>query len=154
MTRIDMTPGTAPEGAITEALPPVIRPDGRVYQPRKIAAYAVADADEDLSGVTVLGTHDMAIAQKMASGYAEWQLGRGSAALDPEVGWFREGYENGRPMWQRDPVKGRAGVMFHGLREGPDPLEHPLCPGGCGCRPGTDDADARECGCDGGCCGD
>ena len=32
--------------------------------------------------------------------------------------------------------------------------EHPLCPGGCGCRLGTDDADARECGCDGGCCGD
>jgi hypothetical protein len=31
---------------------------------------------------------------------------------------------------------------------------NPLCPGGCGCRLGTDDADARECGCDGGCCGD
>jgi NTP pyrophosphatase (non-canonical NTP hydrolase) len=29
-----------------------------------------------------------------------------------------------------------------------------LCPGGCGCRLGTDDADARECGCDGGCCGE
>lgn len=27
-----------------------------------------------------------------------------------------------------------------------------LCPGGCGCRLGTEDADARECGCDGGCC--
>lgn len=27
------------------------------------------------------------------------------------------------------------------------------CPGGCGCRLGTDDADRRECGCDGGCCG-
>jgi hypothetical protein len=32
--------------------------------------------------------------------------------------------------------------------------DHPLCPGGCGCRLGTDDADRRECGCDGGCCGD
>ena len=30
--------------------------------------------------------------------------------------------------------------------------EHQLCPGGCGCRLGTDDADRRECGCDGGCC--
>lgn len=28
----------------------------------------------------------------------------------------------------------------------------PLCPGGCGCRLGTDDADRRECGCDEGCC--
>ena len=32
--------------------------------------------------------------------------------------------------------------------------EHPPCPGGCGCRLGTDDADRFECGCDGGCCGD
>ncbi len=29
-----------------------------------------------------------------------------------------------------------------------------LCPGGCGCRLGTDDADARECGCDGPCTGE
>ena len=28
----------------------------------------------------------------------------------------------------------------------------PLCPGGCGCRLGTDDADRLECGCDAGCC--
>jgi hypothetical protein len=27
-----------------------------------------------------------------------------------------------------------------------------MCPGGCGCRLGTDDADRRECGCDEGCC--
>jgi hypothetical protein len=27
-----------------------------------------------------------------------------------------------------------------------------LCPGGCGCRLGTEDADARECGCEDGCC--
>lgn len=26
------------------------------------------------------------------------------------------------------------------------------CPGGCGCRLGTDDADRLECGCDEGCC--
>jgi hypothetical protein len=29
-----------------------------------------------------------------------------------------------------------------------------MCPGGCGCRLGTDDADRRECGCDEGCCGE
>jgi hypothetical protein len=27
-----------------------------------------------------------------------------------------------------------------------------LCPSGCGCRIGTDDADRSECGCDAGCC--
>jgi len=35
-----------------------------------------------------------------------------------------------------------------------DDVEHPPCPGGCGCRLGTDDADRFECGCDGGCCDD
>jgi hypothetical protein len=29
-----------------------------------------------------------------------------------------------------------------------------MCPGGCGCRLGTDDADRLECGCDAGCCGE
>lgn len=29
-----------------------------------------------------------------------------------------------------------------------------MCPGGCGCRLGSDDPDARECGCDGGCNGE
>lgn len=29
----------------------------------------------------------------------------------------------------------------------------PKCPAGCGCRIGTEDADARECGCDGPCTG-
>lgn len=33
------------------------------------------------------------------------------------------------------------------------PAEPEMCPDGCGCRLGTEDADARECGCDGPCCG-
>jgi hypothetical protein len=32
------------------------------------------------------------------------------------------------------------------------PETAPMCPGGCGCRLGTDDADRFECGCDEGCC--
>jgi hypothetical protein len=39
-----------------------------------------------------------------------------------------------------------AGCPVHGDGDGPQ------CPGGCGCRLGTDDADRFECGCDGGCC--
>ena len=34
------------------------------------------------------------------------------------------------------------------------PVEPELCPGGCGCRLGTEDADRFECGCDEGCCDD
>lgn len=99
------------------ALEPVTRPDGRVYRPRKVVACAVADDGEFLSGVCVLGTHDLAVAQVLADRYAAWQLGKGSVALEPEAGWFREGYESGRLMWVRDPAKGRAGVMFHKVGE-------------------------------------
>ena len=109
---------TTDERPAMTALEPVTRPDGRIYRPTKIAAYAVADEDDLLSGVAVLGTHDMAVAQRLADQYAAWQLGSGSVALEPETGWFREGYSNGQPMWIRDPVKGRAGVMFHEIREG------------------------------------
>jgi hypothetical protein len=98
---------------------PVTRPDGRIYRPRKIVACAVADEDELLSGVVVLGTHDAGRAQPLADAYACWQLGTGYVATDPETGWFREGYEAGRPMWVRDENKGRAGVFFHGIAEVP-----------------------------------
>ena len=63
-----MTSGTAPEGAITEAvLPaPVTRPDGRVYRSRKVTANAVIDEDEFVCGVMVLGTHDYHRAKPLA----------------------------------------------------------------------------------------
>lgn len=103
----------------------ITRPDGRVYRPRKIAGYPVADADDLISGVCILGTHDMAVAQPLADECAAYWVETGYVAAGPETGWFREGYENGRPMWQRDEVRGRAGVMFHEVREGlrlPEPI--------------------------------
>lgn len=37
------------------------------------------------------------------------------------------------------------------IPQGDDEILYPIpCPGGCGCRLGTDDADRLECGCDGG----
>lgn len=50
----------------------------------------------------------------------------------------------------------RAGEPGTGWKPGGDGKEAPAgpCPGGCGCRLGTDDADRSECGCDGGCCGE
>lgn len=50
-----------------------------------------------------------------------------------------------------DGVKELAELLARALTPG---QVTPLCPGGCGCRLGTEDADARECGCDGGCCGE
>jgi hypothetical protein len=94
-------------------LPPVRRPNGKLYRPRKIIAYPVADADELTSGVCVLGTHDIERARKLADKCVHSWIESEWVAAGPEVGWFREGYESGRPMWTRDEIRGRAGVMFH-----------------------------------------
>lgn len=94
------------------ALEPVTRPDGRLYRPRNLTANAVVDDDEILTAVVVLGTHDVARAQKLADGYAAWQLGRGHVAVDPVPGWWRDGWSYGHRVWLDDPVRGRAGVWF------------------------------------------
>ena len=107
------------EGPASLPLVPVTRPDGRVYRPRKIIAYAVAGEDELLSGVMVLGTHDVERARVLADRYAAWQLGEDCTAASPQAGWYREGYEAGRPMWLRDEKKGRAGVWFRDIAERP-----------------------------------
>lgn len=90
----------------------IMRPDGKPYRPRKVVAWPVADADEMTSGVMVLGTHDIERARKLADECAAAWAGGGCVAIEPETGWFREGYESGRLMWLRDEVRGRAGVWF------------------------------------------
>jgi hypothetical protein len=97
-------------------LTPVTRPNGKVYRPRKITARPVADSDELLCGVVVLGTHDTGRAKPLADALAHQEFA-GFEATDPETGWFREGYESGQPVWIRDDVHGRAGVWFHEVAE-------------------------------------
>jgi hypothetical protein len=98
-------------------LVPVTRPDGRVYRPRKVIAYPVADADEMTSGVMVLGTHDIERARVLADQCAAAWADGGYVAAEPVTGWFREGYESGRPMWLQDETRGRAGVWFREITE-------------------------------------
>lgn len=95
----------------------ITRPNGRPYRPRKVVAWPVADADEMTSGVMVLGTHDVERARPLADECAAAWVDGGYVAAEPEVGWFREGYEAGRPMWLRDEVRGRAGVWFREIVE-------------------------------------
>lgn len=93
-------------------LPPITRPDGRVYRPKKVVAHAWGEYGYDLErGAVVLGTHDVERARALAaSACASW-YGL-EHAVRPEVDWFRDGYENGRRAWVRDEVRGRAGVWF------------------------------------------
>lgn len=104
----------------TETLEPVTRPDGRLYRPRKIMGYPVADADDFVAGIMILGTHDAARAQPLADYCAALWTDWGSVAADPETGWWREGYENGQLRWVRDETRGRAGVWFHQIKERSD----------------------------------
>lgn len=58
-------------------------------------------------------------------------------------------------QWRKDEVIGSIlAIEFPPDEAGhqPEPVE--MCPAGCGCRLGTEDADARECACDGPCCFD
>lgn len=90
-------------------LPPIMRPNGKPYQPR--ALRTVHWDNEDTYGVIVLGTHDVDLAQPWAADGCRFFFGCGFALL-PETGWWRSGRDRGDPAWRRDEVRGAAGVMF------------------------------------------
>ena len=101
----------------------IVRPNGKLYRPRRVTACAVGEDDE---GVLVLGTHDLARAQFLADEMAEYVAGSGFAAVDPWLGWFRDGYRNGRREWVTDEVRGRAGVCFREIVETAPPRLTPV----------------------------
>jgi hypothetical protein len=97
-------------------LPVIQRPDGSLYRPRQVTAHAVCDDDEFLSGVMILGTHDVPRAQRFADRYAA-HLEAGYTAADPVTGWWRDGFEGGQRRWVTDEKRGRAGVWFRQIAE-------------------------------------
>jgi len=104
--------------------PPIVRPDGTLYRPRKITANAVTDEDEILCGVVVFGTHDITRAQPLADGYVAWQLDSRMVAVDPCTVWWRDAFEGGRRCWLTDEKHGRGGVFFREVVERtPAPIE-------------------------------
>lgn len=93
------------------AIPPVIRPNGKPYRPRKLVAYAWEDYDNCRSGVVVLGTHDPERARELASSSARYWYGT-AYIVEPARVWWHDGIEHGERRWQHDAVRGRAGVCF------------------------------------------
>lgn len=93
-------------------LPPVTRPNGKTYRPRQIVAHGWDNDDYgDGCGAIILGTHDVARARRLAeSACSDWHGSR--YAISPVVGWFRDGFRDGRRSWITDEVRGAAGVMF------------------------------------------
>lgn len=104
-------------------LPAITRPDGKVYQPRKIVTVPMGDGDE-LTGIVVFGTHDIRFARLHAIEAAKdvsSEFYGGSERLrvgdDGVQVWFKKtlgGFEDGQPnYWFLPNVdKGRAGVRF------------------------------------------
>ena len=95
----------------------IIRPNGRLYRPRKVVGNAVSDEDGFVTGIVVLGTHDVERAKKLADSCAAGWAGCGFVAARPEMGWFRLGFEAGELVWLTDETQGRAGVMFREITE-------------------------------------
>jgi hypothetical protein len=93
------------------------RPNGKAYRPRKVIAYIVADEYEEVCGVLVLGTHDIARAQVLADSLVAYYVDSREVAADPVTGWWRDGFESGRLRWVADEVHGRGGVLFQKIVE-------------------------------------
>lgn len=96
---------------------PVTRPNGKLYRPRKVTGHAVANEDDEVTAIIVLGTHDITRAQALANQCAAAWVDGGYVAVDPITGWFRNGYEYGCRAWVDDPGHGRAGVWFRKIVE-------------------------------------
>lgn len=95
-------------------LVPVVRPDGRVYKPRKLPrAQVVQNVDdrEPYAWVLVLGTHDVDRAHALAARVAAGE-GMYADRATAERTWMRLAMRNGDPVYDRDPVRGAATVTF------------------------------------------
>ncbi len=103
--------------------PPIKRPNGILYRPRKLIAVPLGDEDET-TGVVVFGTHDVSVAR----GWAEHELTALSKEFhraevkyrvesEGERVWLAQHlshFEDRTPyyVYRKDPERGRAGVEF------------------------------------------
>lgn len=110
---------TAPSVPVEVPLAPIVRPNGKLYRPRKVMCYAWA-GDEPVEwwarGVIILGTHDLDRAREFAERMCAYWYGL-EHAIRPVVGWWRDSYSGDGPAWVDDPVRGRAGISFTASEE-------------------------------------
>lgn len=95
---------------------PITRPNGSIYQPRKLRAFALNLDEEPV--VLVLGTHDADVAYPIARRELSSFFGTDPAALgSPRKVWRTQKllrFEDGEPWYgyPDDPERGAAGVEF------------------------------------------
>jgi hypothetical protein len=98
------------EPRATSALPPIERPNGRLYRPRKISVHIIGldEAEE----VVVFGTRDREHAQALAEREVSVMVDSGYTAVFDYETWLRSGYQHGEPWFFHDEDKGRFGLAF------------------------------------------
>lgn len=87
------------------------RPNGKPYRPRKTELRAHAYENEDDCGVIVFGTLDPDRARPFAEQVCNHWYGM-PQAVDPQPGWYRDGFVYGERRWIPDEKRGAPGVMF------------------------------------------
>lgn len=100
-----------------DKLPAIIRPNGKIYQPRKVRGILL-DGPE-LNGpesCLIAGTHDIERARKFAVRLIKeydsyWTAG------DAVLTWQRPVIRNYDRSYEYDTVRGAAGVMFEMIEE-------------------------------------
>lgn len=86
----------------------VVRPNGKLYRPRKPIRQLglVGDYMDIPDAVVVLGTHDVEKAREFARPYMCAHLRGGEAT------WLRSVMRDGNEVYEYDPVRGAACVVF------------------------------------------
>lgn len=93
-------------------LVPVLRPNGKLYRPRKPpAAVVVPDHHDEYHWIYVLRTHDIARAHELATALAlRWGFDLDDCEVWRE--WVHDAIEGGDRFWRNDPVRGVPTVIF------------------------------------------
>lgn len=96
---------------MTDLPPPVTRPNGKVYRPRKPPRAVEVDNDagwnEPSTLIYVLGTHDIERAFALAQ-----RMHRGADKDTAKLSWARLTMRRGEGFWEYDDICGAATVIF------------------------------------------
>lgn len=102
---------TEPDNPRHYKLVDVVRPDGRLYRPRKMpAAVIVHDHHEDPAWIYVLRTHELDRARRLAEEIADRE--QLDLEGEPWREWVREGMNRGERFYFNDAARGVPAVIF------------------------------------------
>ncbi|MCX5066747.1 hypothetical protein OOJ91_12910 [Micromonospora lupini] len=95
----------------TPSVEVIARPNGKAYRPRKAGLRARPWEDDSGCGVVVFGTLDPDRARRFAGEMCAYWYDL-PAVVNPQPGWYRDGFRYGERAWVRDEKRGAPGVMF------------------------------------------